>query len=356
MDQAISRDSFQWDLPPGFPPPRVPPGEPMTPGRVDLGRHLFYDTRLSGNGTQACAGCHRQELAFTDGRRRAVGSTGEVHARSSPSLANVAYNVSLTWADSGRRSLADQALVPMFGRHPVELGLAGREGELVARLQEDPRYVRLFRAAFPDDRAPIRIENVTRALAAFERTLISANSPYDQLVYQGRMDALSQSAWRGMRLFFSDRLACARCHSGITFSGPIVFEGLKTRVEPAFHNTGLHDLDGPGARPDEDTGLRAVTHRRADTGGFRAPTLRNVALTAPYMHDGSLATLDEVIEHYAAGGGAGRDSRYKSPLIRGFVITPTDKQDLIEFLRSLTDAGFVSDPRFTDPWRTPGPT
>jgi cytochrome c peroxidase len=354
-ETALPRDRFEWRLPPGFPTPLVPAGESMTSAKVELGRHLFYDTRLSGNGTQACGTCHRQELAFTDGRPRAVGSLGDVHRRSSMSLANVAYNVALTWADPGLRGLETQALVPMFGEHPVEMGLAGKEGELLARLEADGRYVDLFHAAFPDEARPIRIENVTRALAAFERTLISGDSPYDRLVYRGQSDALSEAAWRGMRLFFSDRLACSKCHAGFTFSGPVTFEGSGDGTEPVFHDTGLYNIDGRGGYPAEDTGLLAVTHRRRDMGRFRAPTLRNIALTAPYMHDGSLATLEAVIDHYAAGGRAGGSSRYKSALLRGFTITPEERRDLIEFLRSLTDESFVADPRFADPSRAPGP-
>jgi cytochrome c peroxidase len=327
----------------------------MTSAKVDLGRHLFYDTRLSGNGTQACGSCHRQALAFTDGRPRALGSTGEVHPRGSMSLANVAYSVSLTWADPALRSLEEQALVPMLGERPVELGLAGKERDLLARLEADARYRELFGAAFPDDREPIRIANVTRALAAFERTLISGDSPYDRLVHQGRMDAVSESAWRGSRLFYSDRLACSRCHGDFNFSGPMTFEGIETRVRPVFHNTGLYNLDGLGAYPAEDTGLRSLTRRRKDMGRFRTPTLRNIALTAPYMHDGSIATLEAVIDHYAAGGRAGANNRYKSPLLRGFAITATEKHDLVEFLRSLSDEGFVTDARFADPWRPSGP-
>ena len=326
----------------------------MTPARVELGRHLFYDTRLSGNGTQACATCHRQELAFTDGRPHAVGSLGDVHRRSSMSLANVAYNVAFTWADPGLHSLEEQALVPMFGEHPVELGLAGKEGDLLARLAGDGRYVDLFHAAFPDEARPIRLENVTRALATFERTLISGNSPYDRLVYQGQADALSEAAWRGMRLFFSERLACSKCHAGFTFSGPVTFEGSGEGPEPVFHNTGLYDVDGRGGYPSEDTGLLAVTHRRRDMGRFRAPTLRNIALTAPYMHDGSIATLEAVIDHYATGGRAGGSGRYKSALLRGFAVSAAERQELIEFLKSLTDESFVTDTRIGDPWRTPG--
>ncbi|MBI4169777.1 MAG: di-heme enzyme [Acidobacteria bacterium] len=360
--------SYEWRLPPGFPPPVVPPDNPLTPAGIELGRYLFYDTRLSGNGTQACATCHRQDLAFTDGRARAVGSTCQVHPRSAMSLANVAYSPVLTWANPRLRSLEDQALVPMFGESPVELGLAGREVDLLARLRGEARYVEMFRAAFPGERDPIRIANVTRALASFERTLISGDSPYDRLVYRDDASALSKRAWSGMRLFFSDRLACSECHGGFNFSGPVVFQGMERPADLLFHNTGLYDFDverpypaldtglrigaGLGGEPGSrlDTGLRAVTGKRRDTGRFRAPTLRNIALTAPYMHDGSIATLGEVIDHYAAGGRAGGERRLRSPLVRGFEIAEDEKRDLIAFLRCLSDEAFVTNPNLTDPW------
>jgi cytochrome c peroxidase len=328
---------------------------------VELGRRLFYDTRLSGNRTQACATCHRQDLAFTDGRARAVGSTGEVHPRSAMSLANVAYGPVFTWANPRLRSLEEQALVPMFGEHPIELGLAGREDDLIAGLRGEALYVEMFRAAFPDERDPIRLANVTRALASFERTLISGSSPYDRLLYQDDAGALSQAAWRGMRLFFSDRLACSKCHGGFNLSGPVTFQGMERPGGVLFHNTGLYDFEGPAPSPSigadlgVDLGLRALTGRRKDSGRFRAPTLRNIALTAPYMHDGSIATLAGVIDHYAAGGRAGGDRRLRSPLVRGFEITPEEKGDLIEFLGCLTDPGFTTDRRFADPGAAAGP-
>ncbi len=342
--------AFEWKLPPGFPPPVVPADNLMSVSKVDLGRHLFYDRRLSANGTQACATCHRQELAFSDGRSQSVGSTGQIHRRSAMTLTNVAYNVAHTWADPGVRRLEDQALIPMKGAQPIELGLFGSDSELSARLAADPRYVAMFRAAFPESANPIDIAHVTQAIACFERTLISGNSPYDQLVYQGRENALSESAWRGMRLFFSDRLACSKCHAGINFSGPMTYEGGAEDVTPTFHNTALYDLDGAGGYPSSDTGLASVTRSRRDMGRFRAPTLRNIALTAPYMHDGSVTTLSDVLDHYAAGGRAGKQNPRRSELLRGFRISDDEKRDLVEFLRSLTDRIFVTDPRLADPW------
>src|SRR5262249_38663211 len=155
------------------------------------------------------------------------------------------------------------------------------------------------------------LDHVSHAIACFERTLVSGDSPYDRLVYQGRMDALSEPAWRGMRLFYSKRLACSGGHAGINFSRPIVYGGAGGEARPVFQNTGLPDPRG-------DAGLRAVTGRRKDAGRFQVPTLRNVALTAPYMHDGSLGSLEEVVDHYAALGGAAHGAGRTSPILAGF--------------------------------------
>ena len=350
---------FEWRLPPGFPVPAVPADNPMTPAKVELGRRLFHDRALSGNGTQACSSCHRQELAFTDGRARAVGSTGEPHPRGAMSLANVAYGATLTWADPHLTRLEDQARIPMFNEHPVELGLAGREDELLRRLRTDPDYPGMFVAAFPEETDPVSLANVTRAIASFERTLLSGDSPYDRLVYRDDTGALSESAMRGMRLFFSERLSCSRCHGGFTFSGPVTFAGTRA-IAATFHNNGLYNLGGAGDYPGDNPGLYGFTGRAGDMGRFRAPTLRNIELTAPYMHDGSIATLAAVIEHYARGGrlvadgplaGDGRDSPRKSEFVRGFDLDDRGKTDLVEFLKSLTDRSFVTDPRHADPAR-----
>lgn len=312
----------------------------MSAEKVELGQRLFFDRRLSGNASQSCASCHEPSRAFTDGRARAVGSTGEDHPRSAMSLANAAYSVSLTWADPARRSLEDQALVPMMNEHPVEMGVKGREKEILARVAAEPVYVALFPAAFPGERSPITLSNVRKSIACFERTLISGNSPYDRLVWRDERGALSASARRGMDLFFSGRLQCARCHGGFTFSGPVVWEGGPD-FAPAFVQNGLEQRPGSS-----DTGLFFVSHRRSDRGRFRAPTLRNIAKTGPYMHDGRFATLSDVIDHYARGG---TPAANRSPLVRGFSISGMEKQDLIAFLESLTDEAFLSDPRFTDP-------
>jgi cytochrome c peroxidase len=185
------------------------------------------------------------------------------------------------------------------------------------------------------------MDNVIRAIASYERTLISGRSAFDRYVFDDERTALSDSARRGMALFYSERIGCGGCHFGINFSGPIV-HAAAPRAAPLLANTGLYNVDGHGRYPDADRGLERITHRRSDNGKFRVPTLRNVALTAPYMHDGSIATLGEVIDHYAAGGRqlpAGPRARndYKDKRITGFTVSAQEKADLVAFLDSLSD-------------------
>jgi cytochrome c peroxidase len=344
---APSAANYPWHLPPGIPRPRVPADNPMSEAKVRLGRRLFYDTRLSGNGTFSCASCHRQALAFTDGRARALGSTGQEHPRSAMSLANVAFNASYGWADPRARTLEAQMAVPMLNEHPIEMGLKGNEAAIVGRFAADRSDAALFGEAFPGQTAPVTLANVVKAIASFERTLVSAGSPLDRYLYKDDRAALSAPAQRGMALFFSDRLACAQCHSGFNLSGPTVHEG-RAAVTPTFHNTGLYNVDGRGAYPASDRGLFDITRAPAAMGRFRAPTLRNIAVTAPYMHDGSISTLEAAIAHYASGG---VKTPLVSPRLKGFEITPDEISDLVAFLRSLTDDAFLSNPAFGPPDR-----
>ncbi len=349
---------YEWDLPPGFPTPRVPEDNPMSEAKVELGRFLFYDTRLSGNETQSCASCHQQALGFTDGRPNGIGSTGEMHPRSAMGLTNIAYSARLTWANPVLDLLEDQAMGPMFGEHPVELGLSGREDELLARLSDDDAYPMMFAEAFPSDPDPISVANVVRAIACFERTMISGNSPYDRYTYQGDDAALSESARRGRELFDSERLECFHCHGGFNFSDNVQHDGT-VAAEIAFHNNALYNIDGRGGYPEPNRGIYEQTGDRRDMGRFRAPTLRNIEVSAPYMHDGTIATLDEVLDHYAAGGrtilegpnaGIGSESPIKSIFLHGFTLTDEERADVLELLRSLTDEEFLSDPRFSSPF------
>lgn len=352
---------YQWDLPPGFPYPNVPAGNPMTEQKVELGRHLFYDHRLSLNQTQSCATCHQQRRAFANQRGRGLGSTGQLHPRGPMSLANVAYSPVLTWANPNMRTLETQALVPMFGEDPVELGLSGKEDVLLARLKAQPRYRKLFSDAFPGQTDPFTLANVTKALASFERTILSGDSPYDRYRRGDDSSAISESAKRGETLFFSERLECFHCHGGFNFTGTVDYYG-KGFAEVEFHNTGLYNLKGKFSYPEPNLGLYTFTEDPEDVGKFKAPTLRNIAVTAPYMHDGSITTLSEAIDHYASGGrnvksgsraGDGSENPNKSEFVKGFHLSPQEKEDLLAFLRSLTDQTLLNNPKLSNPWAPP---
>jgi len=348
---------YEWHLPAGLPRPVVPADNPMSETKVELGRWLFHDRRLSINGSQSCSSCHLQGLAFTDGRPRAVGATGEVHPRGSMSLVNVAFASRLTWANHLLSRLEDQALTPLFGEVPVEMGMAGKDGDVVAMLKADERYRRLFPAAFPGDADPYSILNTVRALASFVRSIVSFDSPYDRYL-AGDAEAMSPAAVRGMELFFSERLECFHCHGGFNFTDSSTH--VSAAVESVgFHNNGLYNIDNSGRYPDDNTGLFDLTGIPHDMGRFRAPTLRNIALTAPYMHDGSLATLDDVIDHYQRGGrnvedgpwqGDGRRNPYKSVFVQEFELGDGERQDLIAFLKALTDESVLQNPAFGDPF------
>ena len=348
---------YDWSLEGNLPPPSVPVDNPMTAAKVELGRWLFYDRRLSINGTTSCASCHIQALAFTDGRPLSIGATGEMHPRSSMTLVNAAYASRLTWANQLLERIEDQMLTPMFGEEPVEMGMAGREDTIVTLLRDDPRYAQLVPAAFPDEADPYSILSAIRSIAAFVRTIISDSAPYDRYL-QGDEAALSASAVRGMELFFSERLECFHCHGGFNFTDSTTHANSNVdRV--GYHNTGLYNTDANGAYPRDNTGLYDMTGQRRDMGRFKAPTLRNIAVTAPYMHDGSIATLDEVIDHYQRGGrlieegalaGDGRLSPFKSEFIRGFELTSGERTDLLAFLDALTDQTVLQDPDLADPF------
>ncbi|MEC9441798.1 MAG: MbnH family di-heme enzyme [Myxococcota bacterium] len=350
---------YKWELPEGVPEPAVPEDNPVTLEKAELGRHLFYDKRLSGNETQACAGCHKQELAFTDGLAEALGSTGQAHFRSSMGLTNIAYSSTLGWAGPATPTLERQAPIPMFGDDPVELGLSVlSEEEILERFRGDALYEELFARAYPDQEEPITLDNLIAAIATFERTLVSFNSPFDRYIFDEEATALTESERRGMDLFFSERLECFHCHGGFNLSDSITHEGLVFESQ-AFHNTGLYNIDFEGGYPERDRGLYDITGVAEDMGKFKAPTLRNIAVTAPFFHDGSAETLDDVLDHYERGGraitsgeyvGDGAQNPYKSELITGFLLSDQEREDLKAFLNALTDQSFLEDPRFSDPF------
>lgn len=340
------KGAYVWQVPKGFPIPEVPADNPMTWEKVALGRQLFYDPRISGDGSVACASCHQPGLAFTDGRGRAKGIQGNIHPRSAMSLTNVAYNATLGWDDPTLTRLEDQIPVPLYNTQPPEMGAKGREVEILSRLEKNHHTQHLFKKAFPHDPSPVTMQNVIYALASFERTLISGNSPYDRWAYGADPDALDTQQRAGARLFFSKRLGCFRCHAGFNLSGPVRHPGAESTVA-RFHNTALYNEDGTGAYPSPNTGLYRHTGHSGDMGKFRAPTLRNIALTAPYMHDGSIPTLEKVVDHYAVGGRSRINPQTPSPgtatdpLMTGFELTADEKRHLIAFLHALTDPTFI---------------
>jgi cytochrome c peroxidase len=313
---------------PGFPPQPVPPDNPTTVQGVALGRRLFYDPILSGDSTQSCSSCHVQAAAFGDPNRFSLGIDGVLGPRHAPVLVNVGWGESLFW-DGRAGTLEEQALEPV--PNPIEMHQPW-DGAVV-KLRRHAEYPALFQAAFGTDE--ITSARAVQAIAQFERTLVSAETRYDQFVRDGT--GLTASERRGYVLYFSERAECFHCHVDRVFT------------DQAFHNNGLDSVF-------VDTGRVEVTGDPNDLGRFKTPTLRNLVFSAPYMHDGRFASLEEVIDHYDSGG-HGTDT--VNPFIlnlrrnhqEGHGLTPQDKQDLLAFLRTLTDSSFVTNPAFASPFR-----
>jgi cytochrome c peroxidase len=286
-------------------------GEAPTPERAALGRMLFFDPVLSEDGSLACAHCHQPERAFTDGRVTALGRGGRALARNTPTLFNVGTKPRLMW-DRRAGSLEEQARIPLFAEDEM-----GADPErLVARLAATPEYRRRFAEAFGGP-APLSALNVTRALAAFERTLVSCDSRYDRYA-RGESKALSLAEKRGLALFRSLNTRCFECHRLPTFDAPLAL--------------------GVGV-PSPDAGVGGVSGEPAQRGLFGVPTLRNVARTAPYMHDGSLPTLAAVVDFYRRGGGRahGVPPERIDGQVRAFAIRDDEAADLVAFLGALGD-------------------
>jgi cytochrome c peroxidase len=341
---------YGWQLPAGFPTPSVPASNPMTDAKVALGRRLFYDRRVSLGESRACASCHLQALGFTNGSARGFGLSHGTQ-RNVIALGNAVYMPTYTWANPDVTAIEEVISATLVDDN--EFGGAGAEGTIAARLAADAAYPGMFGRAFPGE--PLGFATISKGIASFVRTIVSGDSPYDRY-YQGDPAALSTLAKGGMDLFFGERFECYHCHGGFTFASSVTHQGL-VFGEIAFDNTGLYDVDGAGAYPAEDRGLYDITGDPADMGRFKAPSLRNVAVTAPYMHDGSIATLGEVVDAYAAGGRAalasGTPNPLRSPLVRAVdpPMTDAERAQLVAFLEALTDEAFLSDPRFSDPFQ-----
>lgn len=298
---------FILRLPPGVPQPPVPSGSPLTKASVALGKALFFDPRLSRDGTVSCSSCHFPGRAFSDTVTLSQGVDGLLGMRNSPSLANVAYHPGL-FRDGGVSSLELQVIAPI--QDPVEMdhSLQGA----TAAVAGDDRYQRWSQLAYGRE---LDAFVITRAIASYERTLISGWSRFDRYLFQGEASALSESEVRGWELFRSDALNCTACHSGFDLS------------DHSYQNIGQYLVY-------DDPGRERISLDPADHGRFKVPTLRNIALTAPYMHDGAMATLNEVVDHFATGG---LPHPNRSPLMPTFELDEQEKADLIAFLHSLTD-------------------
>lgn len=297
-------------IPDGFPAPEFPENNVPNRLRVQLGEKLFFDRNLSLDSTVSCSSCHLPERAFTDGLALSPGIQGRLGKRNTPSILNAAY-LDLINKDGGVKNLDLQALVPIEDENEMGIPIL----HLATRLSKDPEYVNQAQAAYEQPPNPFVI---TRALASFVRTLYSGDSPYDRYV-RGDSAALSPAAQQGKSLFESEHLNCTACHSGFNFTNN------------AFENNGLYT-------DYRDIGRALITLNPADTGKFRVPSLRNVGVTAPYMHDGSLVTLEDVIDHYEKAGQ--KATALQSDKIRAFTLSVDERKALIAFLNSLTDVRY----------------
>ncbi len=320
--------------------------------KIELGRYLFFDRRLSVNNTRSCATCHNPQFAFTDGYKRSLGVYADLHQRNTQPLFNLAYLKYFTAADSTLHSSIQQMNNPLFNDHPAEMGVKGNEASILQKITTDKMYQQLFAAVQKE----ISWLNIKQAISSFINSIYSGNAAYDHF-QKGDSSALTTSQKKGLQLFFSAELKCASCHGGFNFSSPSVTNEKGDTVY--YFNTGLYNVDGKGAYPAYDEGLFHLTKNKTDKGKFRVPSLRNLIFTAPYFHDGSAASLTEVIDTYANGGrkiqegiyqGDGSKSPYKDSLIKGFFISEADKFNLISFLQSLSDSSFTNNPAYQNPF------
>ena len=307
---GVFSDPYSLFIPKGFPTPFIPEDNQLSDSRVALGKKLFFDNMMSRDSSLSCASCHQPQFAFSDGRQKSVGIKGREVSRNAPTLTNVAYQPYFL-LDGLNPSLETQVKIPIHEHNEFDFHIL-----LIAeRMKQDSLYVSLSKDAYNSEPSP---QVIAYAIACYERTLISGNSPYDQYFYQGNKTTLNDSEIRGMNLFFDD-LYCASCHGGFNFS------------DSRLTNNGLYTnyTDQGRARLTKKTEYQAI---------FKTPTLRNIGFSAPYMHDGSFESLEQVIDHYSSGA---KGHFNQDPLIQPFDISQDQKQDLIAFLIALNDSAFV---------------
>jgi cytochrome c peroxidase len=295
------------NVPVGFPYPEIPSDNQPTRNRIELGEKLFFDPILSRDSTISCGSCHLPSMKFTDGLTVSQGIEGRHVIRNAMTILNTAYQPNMFW-DGGNPTLEQQVLAPI--ENPNEMDFDANR--VVERLKKHPEYPLLFQNAYGGEPS---VYSFTRAIACYERSLFTGKSRYDEYLYENKTTALSESETRGMNIFFGERGECFHCHGGYNFT------------DYSFKNNGLYLSYA-------DSGRARITLNPADAGKFKVPSLRNVELTAPYMHDGSLATLEEVIEHYNSGG---KPHPNKSGLIQPLHLSQQEKHDMINFLKALTD-------------------
>ena len=311
----VEPDAYVLNVPSGFALPNIPNDNPLTAAKIGLGKKLFYEKALSVDSTISCGTCHKQELAFSDNVAVTAGVEGRLGFRNAPTLTNIAWAPEMLM-DGGNPTLETQVYVPIETHFEMDFNMV----LLVNRLNADVEYVDAFNNVFGSNPDPF---GITRALAAFERTIISGNSRFDQYYYQGKTEVLNEQEINGMQLFFSPTLKCASCHTGYLFT------------DFTYQNNGFF------ADYSADSGRARITLLSDDVGKFKVPTLRNIALTGPYMHNGQINSLEAIIDSYA-NGGSGHINQ--SELIQGFVLNAEEKENLILFLNTLTDNQFIHNP------------
>lgn len=307
---------FSFDTPNGFPEMVIPSDNQITEARWLLGKKLFFDEKLSRDSSISCASCHLPSNAFSDVVAQSLGVDGAVGKRNSPSIANVGYHPYFM-REGGVATLEQQVLVPIQEHTEMDFNIVAA----AERLNGLEEYIAMSNEAYGRD---IDYFVIARAISSFERTLVSGNSAYDKFEFQENSNALTTMQKNGKDLFFSQRTQCSTCHSGFNFT------------DYGFENNGLYENY-------IDKGRYILTNDLADSEKFKTPSLRNVELTAPYMHDGSIQTLEEVVEHYNSGGAINPN---KSPLIQSLNLTEVEKNELVSFLKSLTDYEFINNPKF----------
>lgn len=310
VEEATSKE-FVFQIPTGFSEPILRKDNPITDSKIKLGKKLFFDPILSLDSSISCGSCHRPQFAYSDPNPISPGVDGKLALRNAPSLSNLAWHPYF-FAEGGSPNLEAQILGPLEDPNEMAFSII----KAVERLKNNKDYVALFLESFSDSPS---VYTTSRAIAAFERSLISSNSKFDRYVLARDSSAFNAEEKKGYQLFISEQLNCSSCHSGFMFT------------DFSFQNNGIYKVYA-------DPGRMRLTLDDIDRGKFKVPSLRNIALTGPYMHDGSFESLEEIVDHYASGG---KKHRNQSPKIQGFEISESDKKALVKFLHSLTDTVFT---------------